>query len=131
MTKSPLPGSVVKLRSSTWKVLGKNTLKFGFLEVHCRGISGIVRNKEARFVWNLEDDAEVIDPAAINLVPDESSGITDTKLYLEASFRQTPTTTQAPLTLGQAAIDDLAFQHLNPNPGKVGGGANSYPGGTG
>lgn len=112
MTKSPLPGSVVKLRSSTWKVLGKNTLKFGFLEVHCRGISGIVRNKEARFVWNLEDDAEVIDPAAVNLVPDESSGITDTKLYLEASFRQTPTTTQAPLTLGQAAIDDLTFQHL-------------------
>jgi len=112
MNAVPLPGSVIKLRSATWKVLGTNTLRRGFREVHCRGISGMVRDKEARFVWNLEDDAEVIDPAAINLVPDESSGLIDTKLHLEASFRQTPTTTQAPLTLGQAAIDDLTFQHL-------------------
>ena len=112
MHSVPLPGSVINLRSTSWKVLGTNTLKRGFREVHCRGISGIIRGKEARFVWDLEEDAEVIDPAAINLVPDESSGLVDTKLHLEASFRQTPTTTQAPLTLGQAAIDDLTFQHL-------------------
>ncbi|WP_158522052.1 DEAD/DEAH box helicase [Thioclava sediminum] len=36
----------------------------------------------------------------------------DTKLHLEASFRNTPTTTRRPLTLGRAAIDDLSFQHL-------------------
>ena len=112
MNATPLPGSVIKLRTATWKVLGTNTLKRGFREVHCRGISGIVRDKEARFVWNLEDDAEVLDPAAVKLVVDESSGLMDTKLHLEASFRQTPTTARAPLTLGKAAIDDLTFQHL-------------------
>lgn len=112
MSVLPQPGSVVELRSTTWKVLGTSTLKRGFREVHCRGISGLVRDKEARFVWNLEEDARVLDPAAVELVPDTSSGLIDTKLHLEAAFRHTPTTTRRPLTLGRAAIDDLTFQHL-------------------
>jgi len=93
-------------------VIGVSTLKRGYREVHCRGLSGLVRDKEARFVWNLETDARVLNPAAIELVPDTSAGLIDTKLHLEAAFRHTPTTTRRPLTLGQAAIDDLTFQHL-------------------
>lgn len=112
MSAVPQPGSVVELRSATWKVLGTSTLKRGFREVHCRGLSGLVRDKEARFVWNLEADARVLDPAAVELVQDTSSGLIDTKLHLEAAFRHTPTTTRRPLTLGRAAIDDLTFQHL-------------------
>lgn len=112
MSAIPQPGSVVELRSATWKVLGTSTLKRGYREVHCRGISGLVRDKEARFVWNLESDARVLDPAAVELVLDTSSGLIDTKLHLEAAFRHTPTTTRRPLTLGRAAIDDLTFQHL-------------------
>lgn len=95
-----------------WKVLGTSTLKLGYREVHCRGISGIVRDKEARFIWNLEKGARVLDPTAIQLVPDTSAGLIDTKLHLEAAFRHTSTTTRAPLALGRAAIDDLTFQHL-------------------
>ncbi len=60
----------------------------------------------------LERDFEVLDPATIHLVPDQSPGLLDTKLFIEASFRSTATTTSAPLTLGKAAIDDLGFQHL-------------------
>lgn len=112
MSSTPLPGSVIKVRSASWKVLGTAMLKQGFREVHCRGLSGIVRDKEARFVWNLEKDAKVLDPAAVSLVPDVSTGLIDTKLHLEAAFRHTSTTTRRPLTLGQAAIDDLKFQHL-------------------
>lgn len=108
----PQPGSVVQLRSATWKVLGTSNLKRGFREIHCRGISGIVRDKEARFVWDLEKGARVLDPAAVRLVPDASSGLIDTKLHLASAFRATPTTTRRPLTLGHAAIDDLTFQHL-------------------
>lgn len=108
----PTPGSVISLRSATWKVLGISTLKLGFREVHCRGLSGLVRDKEARFVWNLEKGARVLDPAAVRLFPDTSSGLIDTKLYLAAAFRATPTTTRRPLTLGRAAIDDLTFQYL-------------------
>jgi superfamily II DNA or RNA helicase len=108
----PTPGAVISLRSATWKVLGTSTLKRGFREVHCRGLSGLVRDKEARFVWDLEKGARVLDPAAVKLVPDTSSGLIDTKLHLAAAFRATPTTTRRPLTLGRAAIDDLTFQHL-------------------
>ncbi|MBY5462067.1 DEAD/DEAH box helicase [Rhizobium leguminosarum] len=103
---------MIQLRSATWKVLGSSTLKLGYREVHCRGLSGLVRDKEARFVWDLEKGARVLDPTEVRLVPDESPGLIDTKLHLEAAFRHTPTTTRRPITLGRAAIDDLIFQHL-------------------
>lgn len=109
---TPNPGAVIRLRSATWKVLATSTLKLGYREVHCRGLSGLVRDKEARFVWDLENGARVLDPAAIQLVTDASPGLIDTKLHLAAAFRATPTTTRRPLTLGRAAIDDLTFQHL-------------------
>lgn len=112
MNSSPLPGSVVNIRSVNWKVLGTATLKHGYREVHCRGLSGLVRDKEARFVWNLEKDARVLNPAEVRLVQDTSPGLIDTKLHLEAAFRHSPTTTRQSLTLGRAAIDDLKFQHL-------------------
>lgn len=112
MNSLPLPGSVVQVRCANWKVLATSILKHGYREVHCRGLSSLVRDKEARFVWNLERDARVLDPAAVRLVPDTSPGLIDTKLHLEAAFRHTPTTTRRPLTLGRAAIDDLKFQHL-------------------
>ena len=112
MNAVPQPGSVIQLRSANWKVLGTSTLKHGFREIHCRGLSGLVRDKEARFVWDLEKGARILDPVAIRLVPDTSSGLIDTKLHLAAAFRATPTTTRRPLTLGRAAIDDLTFQHL-------------------
>jgi superfamily II DNA or RNA helicase len=112
MSTVPQPGSVIQLRSATWKVLGTAKLKRGYREIHCRGLTGLVRDKEARFVWDLEKSARVLDPAAVRLVLDTSSGLIDTKLHLAASFRATATTTRRPLTLGRAAIDDLIFQHL-------------------
>ncbi|AXX97699.1 DEAD/DEAH box helicase [Profundibacter amoris] len=112
MSASPQPGSVIQLRSAIWKVLGTSALKRGYREIHCRGLSGLVRDKEARFVWDLEAGAQILDPAEICLVPDTSPGLVDTKLHLEAAFRNTPTTARQALTLGRAAIDDLTFQHL-------------------
>ncbi len=112
MSTTPQPGSVVEVRSAIWKVLGLAKLKGGDSEVHCRGMSGLVREKEARFVWRLEKNARVLDPAAVSLVPDTSPGLMDTKLFLEAAFRHTATTTRQPLTFGQAAIHNLKFQHL-------------------
>lgn len=112
MNNIPQPGSVVEVRSAAWKVLGTNTLRRGFREIHCRGLSGLVRDKEARFIWDIEKNARVLDPADVRLVADVSPGLIDTKLHLEAAFRYTPTTSRRPLTLGRAAIDNLTFQHL-------------------
>ena len=43
MNAAPQPGSVIQLRSTTWKVLGTSGLKRGFREVQCRSLSGLVR----------------------------------------------------------------------------------------
>ncbi len=112
MNATPQPGSVVKVRSAVWKVVGTTKLKGGDSEVLCRGMVGLVRDKEARFVWRFEKGSQILDPAAVVLGPDTSPGLIDTKLYLEAAFRHTATTTRQPLTLGKAAIDNLKFQHL-------------------
>lgn len=111
MGEFPQPGSVIEVRSARWKVLTTDTPK-GYHQVNCRGLSGIVRDKETHFIWELEDEPKILDPAKIKLVPDESPGLMDTKLHLEAAFRRTPTATRKPLTLGKAAIDDLKFQHV-------------------
>lgn len=112
MNAFPQPGSVVQVRSAKWKVLGTETSSRGFRIVRCRGLSGITKRKESQFVWNLESGSSILDPAQVTLVPDTSSGLIDTKLHLEAAFRNTPTTSRTPLTLGRAAIDDLKFQYL-------------------
>ena len=108
----PTPGAVVQIRSTPWKVLGIKTREKGFKVITCKGIAGVTKGKEASFVLQLESSLKVFDPAEIALIPDHSSGIIDTKLYLAASFRSTPTTSRNPLTLGRAAIDDLSFQHV-------------------
>lgn len=107
--RRPEPGSHVRLRHASWKV-ERLEKREGLTVAICRGISGVVKDKIAHFVLEFER-AEVLDPADVQLVHDPSSGYADTKLFLEAAFRATPTTTRAPLTLGRAAIDDLAFQH--------------------
>jgi hypothetical protein len=104
-------GAIIRTRSSTWKVTGHERRAHGNI-LSCRGMSGIVKGKSAKFILELEDDYSVLDPAKVELEPDHSPGFMDTKLFLEAAFRSTPTTTSRPLTLGKAAIDDLAFQHL-------------------
>jgi SNF2 family DNA or RNA helicase len=106
----PSPGAVIKVRSTPWKVHSRKQLDNGYYILSCKGIAGITKGKEASFVYELERSLEILEPADIQLVPDSSSGIVDTKLYLAAAFRATPTTSRAPMTLGRAAIDDLSFQ---------------------
>lgn len=112
MTGTPQPGSVVQVRSAKWKVLGAEISRHGCRVIHCRGLSGITKDKESHFIWDVEREARVLEPADVALVPDTSPGLMDTKLHLEAAFRNTPTTSRRALTLGRAAIDDLKFQHL-------------------
>ena len=111
-TVLPNPGAIIQVRSTPWKVKDVKTRDNGFHIISCRGIAGITKGKDASFIFELENSLKVLDPAEIKLEPDQSSGLVDTKLYLAASFRSTPTTSRKPLTLGKAAIDDLPFQHL-------------------
>jgi superfamily II DNA or RNA helicase len=104
------PGALISVRGAVWRV-AKVERDASNRIIYCRGVSGIVRGKEGIFIERLEPDLQVLEPSAIELVPDGSAGFQDTKLFLEAAFRSTPPSGSQPLTLGKAAIDDLAFQH--------------------
>lgn len=105
------PGARVVVRGDRWMV--KRVERDGACrQLHCIGLAGIAKGKEAIFVDKLEGgDLKVLDPAKVVLIADQSSGYRDTKLYLEAALRSTPPHGDASQVLGQAAIDDLPFQH--------------------
>lgn len=107
-TTGPLqPGTRIVVRGEEWQVRKRQ----GNDAVDCIGLSGIIRGKVAQFLPELEK-IEVIDPAAVDLVPDRSPAFVDTRLYVEATARRIPPTDHRPQLLGRAAIDDLAFQHV-------------------
>lgn len=103
-------GGLIEVRGALWKVHRVERVA-GIDCVHCVGVSGICRGKQALFVSSLEPDLRVLDPASVDLVPDKSSGYEDSKLFLEAALRATPPVGTKPLVVGQAAIDDLPFQY--------------------
>ena len=103
-------GAMISVRGALWKVL-KFERPNGIGTVTAIGASGIAKGRSARFVTKLEPDLTVLHPADVALVPDESANFEDTKLHLAAHFSTTPPTGLTPKVLGQAAIDDLSFQH--------------------
>ena len=105
------PGALVEIRGDTWKIKSVDRDR-NFDCLFCVGVEGITRGHEAYFLVGLEESSiRSLDPIDIDLVPDESSGYMDSKLYLEAVFRSSPPVNSEPLLLGKAAIDDLEFQH--------------------
>lgn len=109
--RRPSPGARAKIRGSVWKI--QRVEPDGAANfLHCVGLTGIAKGKSSIFIDRLEPDLELLDPANLILVPDDSSNFRDTKLFMEAAFRSAPPTAPSPLVLGKAAIDDLAFQHV-------------------
>ncbi|HIJ43797.1 MAG TPA: hypothetical protein HPP75_07435, partial [Rhodospirillaceae bacterium] len=78
--------------------------------IYAVGISGIVRDKEAVFVENLEQGIEIVDPALTELVPDGSPYFKDTLLYLEGQLQRSLPVSDSPVIAHKAAIDQLPFQ---------------------
>lgn len=102
-------GSIAEIRSSNWKIVSVERKSTGTI-LFCRGLSGIVKGKAARFISEIEIP-KARHPDAVTLIEDTSPGYRDTKLFLAAAFRATPITTSQAMVLGKAAIDDLEFQH--------------------
>ena len=111
---SLVAGARIRVRDAEWVVghVERNSVS-GAL-VHATGLSGIVRDKEAIFVEDIERrrgrGIEVVDPADVALVADGSSGYLDTILHIEAALRKSAPTGDAIQVAGKAAIDDLDFQ---------------------
>ncbi|SPF37589.1 hypothetical protein SBA4_2020003 [Candidatus Sulfopaludibacter sp. SbA4] len=104
-------GARVEIRSAEWIVRRVDATSTGGYSLLVTGVSEIVRDKEARFLTEIEGKGiKVLDPAETELVPDPSPQFRNTRLYLESLLRQSPPT-DTDLWIGQrAAIDDLPFQ---------------------
>ncbi len=74
------------------------------------GVSELVREREAIFLTSLESDIQVLDPADTRLVPDESPGFADSRLYLESQLRQAVPNDERIHVAHGAAMDPAPYQ---------------------
>ena len=107
------PGARVECRSAEWMVRSLGRSSDGQQVVDVVGVSAFLREKEARFIVEVEQAAgsfKVLQPQDTELVADHSPQYRDSLLFLEAHLRRT-VPTDASLVVGhQAAMDVMDFQ---------------------
>lgn len=104
------PGAHILVRDAAWRVRQVDRTSSGGLIIEAVGLSEIVADKEAIFLEEYEPSIEVLDPAGVALVPDDSRQFRRSLLYLESQLRQIPPT-DARLYVGhEAAMDPLPYQ---------------------
>jgi superfamily II DNA or RNA helicase len=107
------PGSRVLIRDEEWLIRRADPSADGGSLLTCDGISDLVRGQTALFLTELEDDIEILDPAATLLVPDESPTYNATMLYLESQRRRTvPNDTR--IHLGHRGVMNVVPYQLDP-----------------
>jgi superfamily II DNA/RNA helicase len=88
------PGARILVRSEEWLVRTFEPSTDGGRLIVCEGISELVRGVEAHFLTKLEDEIQVLDPAATTLVADDSPQFLASLLYIESlRLRSTPNDT--------------------------------------
>lgn len=104
------PGARVEIRGVEWVIRRVDATTTGGHSLLAHGVSELVRNREARFLTEIDQNIVVLDPADTELVADESPQYRKTRLYLEALLRQSPPTDDNLYIGHRAAIDVLPFQ---------------------
>ena len=106
------PGMRTIIRDEEWMVKKIETNSLGNKALHCIGISPLVKDREAIFLTDLEE-IQIVNPAEVNLIPDDSPFYKRTLLYLESQWRQ-QIPTDSNLHVGHRAAMDLMPYQLDP-----------------
>lgn len=106
------PGMRTIIRDEEWMVKKIETNSLGNKALHCIGISPLVKDREAIFLIDLEE-IQIVNPAEVNLIPDDSPFYKRTLLYLESQWRQ-QIPTDSNLHVGHRAAMDLMPYQLDP-----------------
>ena len=106
------PGMRTIIRDEEWMVKKIETNSLGNKALHGIGISPLVKDREAIFLTDLEE-IQIVNPAEVNLVPDDSPFYKRTLLYLESQWRQ-QIPTDSNLHVGHRAAMDLMPYQLDP-----------------
>lgn len=107
------PGSRAVIRDEEWLIRRVDPSTDGGWLLTCDGISDLVRGHDALFLTQLEDQIEVLDPAATELVPDDSPTYNATLLYLE-SMRRRSVANDEKIHLGHRGVMNVVPYQLDP-----------------
>ena len=107
------PGMSIIVRGEEWMVKKVETNSLGNQTLHVIGISQLVKDYESMFLVDVEDDIEIVDPAKVTLVPDNSAFFRKSKVYIESQWRgKIPTDNK--IHIGNKAAMDLMSYQLEP-----------------
>ena len=107
------PGARIECRSAEWLVRSLGRSSDGQQVVDVVGVSPFLREKEARFLVEVEQAAasfKVLQPEDTELKPDPSPRYRDSLLFLEAHLRRSIPTDNALVVGHRAAMDALPYQ---------------------
>lgn len=107
------PGARIQCRDAEWLVRSLSRSSDGQQVVDVVGVSPFLREKEARFLVDVETAAgsfKVLQPEETDLVSDPSPLYRDSLLFIEAHLRRTIPTDAALAVGDRAAMDALPFQ---------------------
>lgn len=114
MTKAEYaPGMRIIVRGEEWIIKRVERNSLGNQTLQVVGISSLVKDYESRFMTDIEKEIEIVDPAKVKLIPDDSAFFKKSKLYIESHLRQKiPTDTK--IHIGDKAAMDLMPYQLEP-----------------
>lgn len=81
------PGMRIIVRGEEWMVKKVETNSLGNQTLYVIGLSQLVKDYESMFLVDVEDDIEIVDPAKVTLVPDNSAFFRKSKVYIESQWR--------------------------------------------
>lgn len=107
------PGMRVIVRGEEWMVKKVETNSLGNQTLHVIGLSQLVKDYDSMFLVDVEKDIEIVDPAKVTLVPDDSAFFRKSKVYIESQWRsKIPTDNK--IHIGDKAAMDLMPYQLEP-----------------
>jgi len=110
------PGTRIELRDEEWLVRRVDLTTSGGQQLTCIGLSELVKDKEAIFLTELDNNStfrtriNVLKPEDTEFVQDQSDGFIDSRLYLEALLRESPPTDNKLYIGHRAAMDVVPYQ---------------------
>jgi len=105
------PGARVTIRNAEWLVKRVDRTSNGDQVLDVVGLSELVKDKEARFLRELEENSlGVIDPRDTTLRLDDSPRFRRSRLYMESLLRQKAPTDENMHLGHRAAMDEVEYQ---------------------
>ena len=104
------PGMRIIVRGEEWMVKKVETNSLGNQTLHVVGLSQLVKDYESMFLVDVEKDIEIVDPAKVKLVQDDSAFFRKSKIYIESQWREQIPTDKKIYIGDKAAMDVMQFQ---------------------